>query len=78
MRARHPAARLQDGQALGAARQRAGQELSAGVGSPSPDAALAAWSIAHGFATLWNSGAHPEAPGSADDASRAVLRHLTN
>lgn len=38
---------------------------------------LAAWSIAHGFATLWVSGALPEAAGSPDELARAVLARLS-
>ena len=41
------------------------------------EAGLAAWSLAHGFATLWLSGALPDMPDLPDEAARAVLRHLT-
>jgi AcrR family transcriptional regulator len=40
------------------------------------DTALAGWSIAHGFATLWLSGALPDVGASVEDAARAVLRRL--
>jgi hypothetical protein len=54
-----------DDPALSAAQAAAGTELSAGVGTltdpratADPDsAALAAWSLVHGFATLWLNGA---------------------
>ena len=70
---------------LAAARGRARAALRAGVaalpaGEASADVdrdALAAWSIAHGFATLWLAGALPARVG--DDpraAARAVLRRL--
>jgi AcrR family transcriptional regulator len=39
-------------------------------------AGLAAWSIAHGFATLWLSGALADPGGSPEEAARAVLRQL--
>jgi AcrR family transcriptional regulator len=69
------------------ARERAGGALYAGVadlpdGTAGDDgsvqeAGLAAWSIAHGFATLWLSGAIPR-DGDPDEAARAVLRQLTH
>ncbi|MFG3703775.1 TetR/AcrR family transcriptional regulator [Micromonospora sp. NPDC047670] len=75
-----------DAEELVAARQRAGDALRAGVAGlpeerptaadPQGDA-LAAWSIVHGFATLWLAGALPERVG--DDpraAARAVIRRL--
>ena len=40
------------------------------------EAGLAAWSIAHGFATLWVSGAFPDLPGDPDEIARAVLARL--
>jgi hypothetical protein len=40
------------------------------------EAGLAAWSLAHGFATLWLSGALRDAGDSAADAARVVLRQL--
>lgn len=39
-------------------------------------AGLAAWSIAHGFATLRVSGAFPDLPGDPDEIARAVLGRL--
>jgi AcrR family transcriptional regulator len=41
------------------------------------EAGLAAWSLAHGFATLWLSGSLPDLPQRPDEMARAVLRHLT-
>ncbi|MEW2383285.1 TetR/AcrR family transcriptional regulator [Micromonospora sp. NPDC047707] len=75
-----------DAPELAAARERSGAALHAGVAELPPghgtagDAAgdaLAAWSIVHGFATLWNAGALP--PDTGDDpraAARAVIRRL--
>ena len=73
-----------DDAALAAARDRSGEALTSGLadlpdGQPGPDleeAGLAAWSLAHGFATLWLSGALPNLPELPDEAARAVLRHL--
>ncbi|PZF91572.1 TetR/AcrR family transcriptional regulator [Micromonospora deserti] len=69
-----------------AARERAGAALRSGVSALPPgratvgDArgdALAAWSIVHGFATLWLAGAlPPEVGGDPRDAARAVIRRL--
>ncbi|MDG4764106.1 TetR/AcrR family transcriptional regulator [Solwaraspora sp. WMMD406] len=59
-----------------AARQRAGQALRDSLDDPRvpvddrENARLAAWSIAHGFATLWLSGALP--PELGDDAPSAA------
>jgi AcrR family transcriptional regulator len=71
--------------ALVAARRRSGAALYAGV-EELPDAAadpgavrqagLAAWSLAHGFATLWLSGAMPEVGDSPEAAARAILQQL--
>ncbi|BCB79961.1 TetR/AcrR family transcriptional regulator [Phytohabitans flavus] len=67
------------------ARQRAGAALSAGVSTldePPPaeetrKTELAAWSIVHGFATLWLAGAFPDPLGdNAGDAARPVIRRL--
>jgi hypothetical protein len=68
-----------------AARNRAGAALYTGV-EELPDAAadpgavreagLAAWSMAHGFATLWLSGALPDLGADPGDAARGVLAHL--
>jgi AcrR family transcriptional regulator len=41
------------------------------------EAGLAAWSIAHGFATLRLSGAFPDLAGDPDRTARAVLGHLS-
>lgn len=67
-----------------AARERAGlalagglQRMPAGPGTASAHAPLAAWSIVHGFATLWLAGALPE--DMADDpaaAARPVIELL--
>ncbi|MEV4655331.1 TetR/AcrR family transcriptional regulator [Micromonospora sp. NPDC049301] len=72
---------------LVAARERSGAALRSGVGglrSDDPGAdperdALAAWSIVHGFATLWLAGALP--PRVGDDpreAARVVVSRLFN
>ncbi|WP_328849373.1 TetR/AcrR family transcriptional regulator [Micromonospora zamorensis] len=68
-----------------AARERSGAALRSRVatlptggapGDPDRDA-LAAWSIAHGFATLWLAGALPERVGdNPRKAAREVLRRL--
>jgi len=42
------------------------------------EAALAAWSIAHGFATLWLSGSLPDLGASPEHAARLVLRELVD
>jgi hypothetical protein len=70
---------------LAAARRRARDLLQAGIAAL-PDApagrdarlaGLAAWSIVHGFATLWLGGALPPEVGTdAEAAGRAVIRHL--
>ncbi|WP_433652761.1 TetR/AcrR family transcriptional regulator [Micromonospora zamorensis] len=69
-----------------AARERSGAALRSGVATlPTGDApgdidrdALAAWSIAHGFATLWLAGALPERVGdNPRKAAREVLRRLS-
>ncbi|WP_088986371.1 TetR/AcrR family transcriptional regulator [Micromonospora chokoriensis] len=71
---------------LTAARDRAGAALRSGVaalpggGAPADTDrdALAAWSIAHGFATLWLAKALPDRVGdNPSDAAREVLRRLT-
>ncbi|MEU8296652.1 TetR/AcrR family transcriptional regulator [Micromonospora sp. NPDC048909] len=69
-----------------AAREGAGDALRAGVaGRPARDGgpadpgrdALAAWSIVHGFATLWLAGALPARVGDDPQrAARAVIRRL--
>lgn len=72
-----------DDPALAQARNRAGESLRAGVAAttggepPGREAILAAWSIVHGFATLWLGGVLP--PGLGDDAAaaaRPVIRLL--
>ena len=57
---------------------RSAEELPDAAADPGAvrDAALAAWSIAHGFATLWLSGSLPDLGGSPDVAARLVLREL--
>ncbi|MGI5525456.1 TetR/AcrR family transcriptional regulator [Micromonospora sp. CA-259024] len=70
---------------LAAARERAGAALRSQVAAlPAGDApsdtdrdALAAWSIAHGFATLWLAGALPDRVGdNPRQAAREVLSRL--
>ena len=56
-----------------------GAEELAGAGSVSrSEVGLAGWSIAHGFATLWLSGALPDLGTSVEDAARAVLARLSS
>ncbi|MET8082618.1 TetR-like C-terminal domain-containing protein [Micromonospora sp. NPDC005237] len=71
---------------LTAARERAGAALRSQVaalpdgGTPADTGrdALAAWSIAHGFATLWLAGALPDRIGdNPREAARRVLSRLT-
>ncbi len=74
----------EDDPALVAARDRSSDALYSGVadlpdghgGTDVREAGLAAWSLAHGFATLWLSGSLPDMPEAPDEAARAVLRHL--
>ncbi|MDI5941527.1 WHG domain-containing protein, partial [Micromonospora sp. DH15] len=70
---------------VAAARERAGAALRAGVAAlprdgtdPDEEAdALAAWSIVHGFATLWLAGALPPRTGpDPEAAARKVIRRL--
>jgi AcrR family transcriptional regulator len=70
---------------LAAARERAAGALRAGLdtlpdrpaGEQGRLAGLAAWSIVHGFATLWRGGALPPEVGKDPEAaSRAVIRRL--
>jgi AcrR family transcriptional regulator len=68
---------------LVAARARSGASLYGGVADMSGGAArdvretgLAGWSMAHGFATLWLSGALPDMGDDPAAAARAVLRQL--
>lgn len=71
-----------DDTGLGAAQQAAWDALLAGVARlpaaarPGGDlvAARAAWSFAHGFATLWNAGAMAHRSESATDAAREMLQ----
>jgi hypothetical protein len=42
------------------------------------EVALAAWSMAHGFATLWLSGSLPGLGAAPDEAARRVLRELVD
>ena len=82
----HPELYRADDPAVIAARDRAGAALYTGV-EALPDVAadpgavweagLAAWAMAHGFATLWLSGAFPDLGGSPEAAARMVLRELT-
>lgn len=73
----------QDDPELIAAQQRASGVLVKGARTISKkrsrqrDAALAAWSIVHGFSSLWLSGALPHEPGEKpEDVARPVLRLL--
>jgi AcrR family transcriptional regulator len=67
-----------------AARERAGRALAGGLarmparrGPASPHAPVAAWSIVHGFATLWLAGALPEGLGEDPGAAaRPVIELL--
>ncbi|OKI42202.1 TetR/AcrR family transcriptional regulator [Micromonospora sp. CB01531] len=72
-----------DDPALAAARARAGVALRgrvAALATPSADPerdALAAWSIGHGFVTLWLAGALPPSAGrDPESAARSVIRRL--
>lgn len=64
-----------------AGRERTGDLLRAGLAvklaAPSREAGLAAWSIVHGFATLWLGGALPADVGEDPEAAaRAAIRLL--
>lgn len=61
-----------------AALYRSVEELPDAAADPGAvrEMALAAWSIAHGFATLWLSGSLPDLGASPDQAARMVLREL--
>jgi AcrR family transcriptional regulator len=81
----HPDLYHPDDPAVVAARARATAELQSAIGTlPDPPTGrrarvtgLAAWSIAHGFATLWQSGAIPPDAGTdPTELGRAVLRRL--
>lgn len=64
---------------LAAARERSGRALTAVLSTEATETAeLAAWSIVHGFAKLWLSGALPAELGDdAGAAARPVLRLLS-
>lgn len=62
-------------EALAAAMARAGRVLGAGAAGEPGDARrneLAAWSIVHGFSTLWNAGAITAGAGDRADAEAAA------
>lgn len=66
---------------LAAARDRSGEALHTGVAASGAgdveQGGLAAWSIAHGFATLWVSGAITHDPDDdPGEAARGILSHL--
>jgi AcrR family transcriptional regulator len=71
---------------LAAARTRAGDVLRTGVGQLSADrrggdpgdAQLAAWSLVHGFASLWLDGALVESALVRDDEPELIARRLAN
>jgi AcrR family transcriptional regulator len=74
-----------DDPAVRSARARTGEALYGGVAEAVPDrdglavrsAGLAAWSLVHGFATLWINGALPDDLGTdAAEAARTVARQL--
>ena len=67
-----------DDPALSAARSRAGAILARGVpDKPSDYAEVAAWSLMHGFATLWLTGALPASLGEdLTAAARGVAKTL--
>ncbi len=71
-----------DDPAVVAARDRAGEYLAGGVASVGAGgelAGIAAWSIVHGFATLWLTGALPPTVGDdLDSTARNVARLLFN
>jgi AcrR family transcriptional regulator len=82
-----PALYNDDDPEVTAAQERAGTALSRGVATlPEPPsgedarlAGLSAWSIVHGFATLWLAGALPPVVGDdAGEAARLVIRRLFN
>jgi AcrR family transcriptional regulator len=66
---------------LVAARERSGAALYRGASLSADEdvvrvTGLAGWSIAHGFATLWLSGAMPDFGGEPEDAAREILERL--
>jgi AcrR family transcriptional regulator len=81
----HPELYRPDDPEVVAARERSGAVLYTGVedlpgvaADPGAvrEAGLAAWSMAHGFATLWLSGALPDLGRSPEAAARMVLGEL--
>ncbi|WP_410809860.1 TetR/AcrR family transcriptional regulator [Micromonospora sp. 067-2] len=65
------------GRARAALRAGVAASLASGEPADSDRNSLAAWSIAHGFATLWLAGALPDRVGDDPrEAARAVLRRL--
>lgn len=76
------AARRRSGEALyGGVAELREAEAGSGPSEPEPgdirELGLAAWSLAHGFATLWASGALPaDLADDPDAAARVVLRRL--
>ncbi|GGM62758.1 TetR family transcriptional regulator [Micromonospora sonchi] len=80
----HPDLYRADDPEIRAARARSGRALHAGVAALAQarpgtrqDDAMAAWSIVHGFATLWLAGALPAGLGDdPGEAARAVTRRL--
>ncbi|MEU5878920.1 TetR/AcrR family transcriptional regulator [Spirillospora sp. NPDC047279] len=75
----HPNLYNADDPQLLAAQERAGQALTAALStSATENTELAAWSIVHGFANLWLSGAlPPELGDDAGNAARPVIRLLS-
>ncbi len=65
-----------DDPALAAARDKTAAALYGAAPSPSREAGLAGWSIAHGLATLWLSGNLPPSGPDRDATIRAILREL--
>jgi AcrR family transcriptional regulator len=79
----HPGLYRPDDPEVAGARERAGAALYAGVatlpgvaGRDVREAGLAGWSMAHGFATLWLSGALPDLGDDPTAAARVILRRL--
>jgi AcrR family transcriptional regulator len=74
-----PSLYIADDPHLLAAQERAGQTLTAALSTSAAETTeLAAWSIVHGFAKLWLSGALPDALGDdAGNAARPVIRLLS-
>ena len=74
-----PALLEPDAPELAASQQRAGRALTEALSTSANETTeLAAWSIVHGFASLWLSGSIPHGPADdAGDAARPVIRLLT-